>query len=47
LKKAGDRVDGGEMVGTVGDTATHGGLGLYFEIRHQGKPLDPVSWFGN
>jgi septal ring factor EnvC (AmiA/AmiB activator) len=47
LKKAGDRVAGGEMVGTVGDTATHGGLGLYFEIRHQGKPLDPVSWFGN
>jgi septal ring factor EnvC (AmiA/AmiB activator) len=47
MKKVGDQVLGGETVGTVGDTATYGGPGLYFEIRHQGTPLDPVPWFGN
>ena len=45
LKARGDMVQTGEVVGTVGDTATLSGPGLYFEIRHYGKPLDPVSWF--
>ena len=45
LKERGDTVRTGEVVGTVGDTATLSGPGLYFEIRHHGKPLDPVSWF--
>jgi septal ring factor EnvC (AmiA/AmiB activator) len=45
IKKAGDQVVSGEAVGTVGDTATHAGPGLYFEIRHRGKPLDPIPWF--
>ena len=45
LKERGDMVQTGEVVGTVGDTATLSGPGLYFEIRHYGKPLDPVSWF--
>jgi septal ring factor EnvC (AmiA/AmiB activator) len=47
LKKKGDRVASGDRVGTVGDTATHGGPGLYFEIRHRGKPLDPTFWLRN
>ena len=46
LAKKGDQVKSGDMVGTVGDTATHGGPGLYFEIRHRGKPQNPVPWFG-
>jgi len=45
LKERGDTVRTGEVVGTVGDTATLSAPGLYFEIRHYGKPLDPVSWF--
>jgi septal ring factor EnvC (AmiA/AmiB activator) len=45
LKERGDMVQTGEVVGTVGDTATLSGPGLYFEIRHYGKPLDPVLWF--
>jgi septal ring factor EnvC (AmiA/AmiB activator) len=45
LKERGDTVQAGEVVGTVGDTATLSGPGLYFEIRHHGKPLDPVLWF--
>ena len=45
LKARGDMVQTGEVVGTVGDTAPLSGPGLYFEIRHYGKPLDPVLWF--
>jgi septal ring factor EnvC (AmiA/AmiB activator) len=45
LKKTGDTVFAGEVIGTVGDTGTLTGPGLYFEIRHHGKPLDPVVWF--
>jgi len=45
LKESGDTVQTGDVVGTVGDTATLSGPGLYFEIRHYGKPLDPVLWF--
>jgi septal ring factor EnvC (AmiA/AmiB activator) len=45
LKKTGDTVFAREVIGTVGDTGTLTGPGLYFEIRHHGKPLDPVVWF--
>ncbi len=45
FKEKGDTVGAGEIVGTVGDTATLGGPGLYFEIRHYGKPVNPVLWF--
>lgn len=45
LKESGDTVQTGDVVGTVGDTATLSGPGLYFEIRHYGKPLDPLLWF--
>ncbi|MBW2647069.1 MAG: peptidoglycan DD-metalloendopeptidase family protein [Deltaproteobacteria bacterium] len=43
-KKVGDRVKGGETIGVVGDTGSLKGPGLYFEIRHHGKPTDPVAW---
>ncbi|MFH1675191.1 MAG: peptidoglycan DD-metalloendopeptidase family protein [Pseudomonadota bacterium] len=43
-KKVGDRVKGGETIGVVGDTGSLKGTGLYFEIRHHGKPTDPVAW---
>ncbi|NVM56492.1 MAG: peptidoglycan DD-metalloendopeptidase family protein [Desulfobacterales bacterium] len=45
FKKTGDAVQAGEVLATVGDTGTIAGPGLYFEIRHHGKPLDPVLWF--
>ena len=45
FKNTGDVVETGEVIGTVGDTGTLVGPGLYFEIRHHGKPLDPVVWF--
>jgi len=45
FKKKGDPVRAGEAIGTVGDTGTLCGPGLYFEIRHHGEPLNPALWF--
>ena len=45
LKKKGDPVLAGETIGTFGDVASLTGSGLYFEIRHHGKPVDPMLWF--
>ena len=41
--KKGDRVDRGRRVGTVGPTAS-GAAGLYFELRVDGHPVDPLQW---
>ena len=40
----GDDVRQGQRIGTVGDTGSLNGPRLYFEVRHQGKPLDPEQW---
>ena len=39
----GQRVAAGELVGTVGSTSL-GGPGLYFEVRREGRPQDPLEW---
>jgi septal ring factor EnvC (AmiA/AmiB activator) len=44
LKKVGADVARNESVATVGDTDSSRGPLLYFEIRHQGKPVDPAGW---
>jgi murein hydrolase activator len=44
LKKVGADVARNETVATVGDTDSSRGPLLYFEIRHQGKPVDPADW---
>lgn len=42
--KEGDDVRQGQRVGTVGDTGSLAGTRLYFEVRYQGRPLDPAEW---
>ena len=42
--KNSDSVSAGEIIGIAGGVSTHGGSGVYFEIRHHGKPLDPMPW---
>ena len=44
LKKVGAEVARNEAVATVGDMDSVRGPMLYFEIRHQGKPVDPAGW---
>ncbi len=40
-----DTVLAGQVIGTVGETGSISGPGLYFEIRKDGKPVNPESWF--
>jgi septal ring factor EnvC (AmiA/AmiB activator) len=44
FKTAGDIVEAGEVMATVGDSGSMTGPKLYFEVRHHGKPLDPLQW---
>jgi len=44
LKSKGDKVETGETIGTAGDSGSVAGTGLYFELRHRGKPMDPLEW---
>jgi septal ring factor EnvC (AmiA/AmiB activator) len=41
--KQGDRIDGGSEIGRVG-TAPAGMPALYFEMRIDGRSVDPVQW---
>ncbi len=45
FKSVGDRVEGGEVVATVGDSGGRSQPGLYLEIRRGAVPVDPVPWF--
>jgi septal ring factor EnvC (AmiA/AmiB activator) len=45
LKKPGEPVRRGEPIAQVGDSDSLAGARLYFEIRKDGKPLDPIPWF--
>ena len=44
LKEVGERVSGGDAIASVGSGGVGSESGLYFEIRHQGQPLDPMQW---
>ncbi|MES2758116.1 MAG: peptidoglycan DD-metalloendopeptidase family protein [Pseudomonadota bacterium] len=44
LKNVGAAVNAGDPIATVGNTGGNEESGLYFEIRHMAKPLDPASW---
>ncbi|WP_246072370.1 murein hydrolase activator EnvC family protein [Catenovulum sediminis] len=44
LKDVGDMVHSGEPIALVGQSGGQSRPGLYFEIRHQGQPLDPTDW---
>jgi septal ring factor EnvC (AmiA/AmiB activator) len=45
FKAKGDAVGTGEVIATVGDTGSMTGAKLYFEVRHHGKPINPIAWF--
>jgi murein hydrolase activator len=45
FKQPGDSVRRGEAIAEVGDSDLLAGSRLYFEIRKDGKPVDPSPWF--
>ncbi len=44
LAAIGDEVRTGEPIATVGRSGGQSDSGLYFELRHHGKPLNPMLW---
>ena len=44
LKQVGQAVKGGETIATAGNSGGNQDSGLYFELRHQGQPIDPMKW---
>lgn len=44
VKKPGDQVLAGETIAYVGDSGGQDAPAVYFEIRHNGKPVDPSLW---
>ena len=44
LRNVGQRVAVGEVVAAVGNTGGIEQTGLYFELRFQGRPFDPLKW---
>lgn len=44
FKKKGEQVGTGEVIATAGDTGSIKGLCLHFEVRHHGKPVNPMTW---
>jgi septal ring factor EnvC (AmiA/AmiB activator) len=47
LKSVGDRVRRGDPVARVGNSGGASRPALYFELRRDGRPVDPRQWFGN
>jgi septal ring factor EnvC (AmiA/AmiB activator) len=47
LKKAGDTISQGETIALVGSAGSLKGPCLYFEIRHRGRPQDPLNWISH
>jgi septal ring factor EnvC (AmiA/AmiB activator) len=43
-KQPGDPVRAGDVVASVGATGGQDEPGLYFELRRQGTPFDPMTW---
>ena len=44
FRQAGETVGSGDAIARVGNSGGNPESGLYFELRHQGKPFDPLAW---
>lgn len=44
FKETGDWVEAGEAVALIGRSGGRDTAGVYFGIRHRGKPVNPTSW---
>ncbi|WP_051711339.1 murein hydrolase activator EnvC family protein [Andreprevotia chitinilytica] len=46
LKRVGDTVKAGDTIATTGNSGGMADSGVYFELRQNGRPLDPLAWAG-
>ncbi len=44
LKQVGEEVNAGDSIASVGNSGGNESNGLYYELRRQSKPFDPLSW---
>ena len=44
LKQVGDSVRAGDAIASVGNSGGNETNGLYYELRRQSRPFDPLSW---
>jgi murein hydrolase activator len=44
-RQAGELVSANETVAVLGDSGGQAEPGVYFAMRHKGKPVDPAKWF--
>jgi len=44
LVNVGDKIEAGQDIALVGTTGGQGNSSLYFEVRRDGKALDPSEW---
>jgi septal ring factor EnvC (AmiA/AmiB activator) len=44
LKSVGEEVNAGDAIASVGNSGGNESSGLYYELRRQSKPFDPMSW---
>lgn len=44
IKQVGDTVKPGDELATSGNSGGSSETGIYFELRHLGKPVDPLAW---
>jgi len=43
-KQVGERVQPGDTIAAVGNSGGQPDSGLYFELRHQSRPVNPLDW---
>lgn len=44
LRQVGDELRAGDTIASVGNSGGNPDSGLYFELRYQGRPFDPMPW---
>ena len=44
IKQVGDETRAGDTIAATGNSGGNPDSGLYFELRFQGKPFDPIPW---
>jgi septal ring factor EnvC (AmiA/AmiB activator) len=44
LKQKGEYIKGGDVIALSGNSGGNKNNGLYYELRHNGKPFNPLKW---